>query len=156
MFLKITLAMMAFAANSVLCRLALAGQQIDPLSFSVIRVCSGAVVLLMLWLLSQKRQAIQWNLYSALAAIYVVAFSSAYIQIDAGVGALLLFGTVQLAMVYAVFHGEKLNLKRGFSLIIAFMGIVILLLPGASAPSLSLCHHYDDFRFSLGRLQYFR
>ena len=139
MFLKITLAMMAFAANSVLCRLALAGQQIDPLSFSVIRVCSGAVVLLMLWLLSQTRQAIQWNLYSALAlAIYIVAFSSAYIQIDAGVGALLLFGTVQLAMVfYAVFHGEKLNLKRGFGLIIAFMGIVILLLPGASAPSLS-------------------
>lgn len=139
MFLKITLAMMAFAANSVLCRLALAGQQIDPLSFSVIRVCSGAVVLLMLWLLSQTRQAIQWNLYSALAlAIYIVAFSYAYIQIDAGVGALLLFGTVQLAMVfYAVFHGEKLNLKRGFGLIIAFMGIVILLLPGASAPSLS-------------------
>ena len=67
-----------------------------------------------------------------------MAFSYAYIQIDAGVGALLLFGTVQLAMVfYAVFHGEKLNLKRGFGLIIAFMGIVILLLPGASAPSLS-------------------
>ncbi|OTG69137.1 EamA family transporter [Acinetobacter sp. ANC 4470] len=139
MFLKITLAMIAFAANSVLCRLALAGHQIDPLSFSVIRVCSGAVVLLILWLLSQTRQAIQWNLYSALAlATYMMAFSYAYIQVDAGVGALLLFGTVQLAMVlYAVFHGEKLNLKRGLGLIIALMGIVILLLPGASAPSLS-------------------
>ncbi len=46
MLFKIMIAMLAFAANSVLCRLALAGQQIDPMSFSLIRVCSGAVVLL--------------------------------------------------------------------------------------------------------------
>ena len=139
MLLKITLAMIAFAANSVLCRLALAGHEIDPLSFSVIRVCSGAGVLLILWLLSQRHQLIQWHLNSALAlAIYIVAFSYAYLKIDAGVGALLLFGTVQLTMVfYAVFHGEKLNLKRGLGLMIALTGIIILLLPGASAPSLS-------------------
>lgn len=131
--------MIAFAANSVLCRLALAGHEIDPLSFSVIRICSGAGVLLTLWLLIQRRQLIQWHLNSALAlAIYIVAFSYAYLKIDAGVGALLLFGTVQLTMVfYAVFHGEKLNLKRGLGLMMAFTGIIILLLPGASAPSLS-------------------
>jgi drug/metabolite transporter (DMT)-like permease len=139
MFLKITLAMIAFAANSVLCRLALAEQQIDPLSFSVIRVCSGAVVLLMLWLLSQNRQTISWSLSSALAlAVYMVAFSYAYIQIDAGVGALLLFGTVQLVMViYAVLYGEKLNLKRGLGLGMALIGMVILLLPGSTAPNLN-------------------
>ena len=138
MFLKISLAMIAFAANSVLCRLALADRLIDPISFSLIRVSSGAVVLLIFWLLSTRRVKIEWNIKNSIfLAVYILAFSYAYIKIDAGVGALLLFGTVQLSMIfYGIFHGEKLTLKRGLGVGIALVGIIILLLPGASTPSL--------------------
>lgn len=138
MFLKISLAMIAFAANSVLCRLALADRLIDPISFSLIRVSSGAVVLLILWLLSTRRVKIEWNIKNSIfLAVYILAFSYAYIKIDAGVGALLLFGTVQLSMIfYGILHGEKLTLKRGLGVGIALIGIIILLLPGASTPSL--------------------
>lgn len=138
MFLKISLAMIAFAANSVLCRLALADRLIDPISFSLIRVSSGAVVLLILWLLSTRRVKIEWNIKNSIfLAVYILAFSYAYIKIDAGVGALLLFGTVQLSMIfYGIFHGEKLTLKRGLGVGITLVGIIILLLPGASTPSL--------------------
>ena len=138
MFLKISLAMIAFAANSVLCRLALADRLIDPISFSLIRVSSGAVVLLILWLLSTRRVKIEWNIKNSIfLTVYILAFSYAYIKIDAGVGALILFGTVQLSMIfYGIFHGEKLTLKRGLGVGITLVGIIILLLPGASTPSL--------------------
>lgn len=130
--------MLAFAANSVLCRLALAGQQIDPMSFSLIRVCSGAVVLLVLYLFSAQKTKIEWSVKNGFfLALYIVAFSLAYLHLDAGVGALLLFGTVQLSMVgYGLCHGEKINMRRGAGLCIAIIGILILLLPGAAAPNL--------------------
>ena len=138
MLLKISIAMLAFAANSVLCRLALAEQQIDPMSFSLIRVCSGAAVLLLLYMLSGHKTKIRWNIKNGFfLALYIIAFSLAYLHIDAGVGALLLFGTVQLSMVgYGLCHGEKINMRRGLGLAIAILGILILLLPGASAPHL--------------------
>lgn len=138
MLLKICIAMLAFAANSVLCRLALAEQQIDPMSFSLIRVCSGAAVLLLLYIFSVQKAKIQWNIKNGFSlALYIVAFSMAYLHIDAGVGALLLFGTVQLSMVgYGLCHGEKINIQRGAGLGIAILGIFILLLPGATAPNL--------------------
>ena len=138
MLLKICIAMLAFAANSVLCRLALAEQQIDPMSFSLIRVCSGAAVLLLLYIFSVQKAKIQWNIKNGFSlALYIVAFSMAYLHIDAGVGALLLFGIVQLSMVgYGLCHGEKINIQRGAGLGIAILGIFILLLPGATAPNL--------------------
>jgi drug/metabolite transporter (DMT)-like permease len=138
MLLKISIAMLAFAANSVLCRLALAEQQIDPMSFSLIRICSGAAVLLLLYMLSGHKAKIRWNIKNGFfLALYIIAFSLAYLHIDAGVGALLLFGTVQLSMVgYGLCHGEKINMRRGLGLAIAILGILILLLPGASAPHL--------------------
>ena len=138
MLLKIMIAMLAFAANSVLCRLALAGQQIDAMSFSLLRVCSGAAVLFLLYMLSASKVEIEWSVKNGFfLALYIVAFSLAYLHIDAGVGALLLFGTVQLSMVgYGLRHGEKINLRRGAGLVIAILGILILLLPGASAPNL--------------------
>ena len=137
MLLKICIAMLAFAANSVLCRLALADQYIDPMSFSLIRVFSGAAVLLLLYLFSAQKAKIEWNVKNGFfLALYVVAFSLAYLHIDAGVGALLLFGTVQLSMVgYGLCHGEKINIQRGAGLGIAILGICILLLPGAAAPN---------------------
>ncbi len=138
MLFKLMLAMLAFAANSVLCRLALVDQQIDPMSFSLIRVCSGAAVLLLLYLFSARKAKIEWNIKNGFfLALYIVAFSLAYLHIDAGVGALLLFGTVQLSMVgYGLCHGEKINMRRGSGLAIAILGILILLLPGTSAPHL--------------------
>jgi len=137
MLFKIMIAMLAFAANSVLCRLALVDQYIDPMSFSLIRVCSGAAVLLLLYLFSTEKAKIEWNVKNGFfLALYIVAFSLAYLHIDAGVGALLLFGTVQLSMVgYGLWHGEKINIQRGAGLGIAILGIFILLLPGAAAPN---------------------
>ncbi len=143
MFLKIAIAMIAFAANSVLCRLALAGGLIDPMSFSLIRVLSGVAVLFVLYLLYQKKNhlnqdKIEWSFKNGLfLATYIVAFSLAYLKIDAGVGALLLFGTVQISMIiYGIFHGESINFKRGLGLVIALSGIIFLLLPGANTPNL--------------------
>lgn len=137
MLFKIALAMMGFAANSVLCRLALTGQHIDPMTFSLIRVASGAVVLLGLFLYSKSSQTkVQWSLKNAFfLAVYILAFSYAYLQIDAGIGALLLFGVVQLTMVlYAYWQGEQIGMYRGIGLCIALAGISVLLLPGTHAP----------------------
>ncbi|MBN6491516.1 DMT family transporter [Acinetobacter pittii] len=137
MLFKIALVMVAFAANSVLCRLALAGQHIDPMTFSLIRVASGAVVLLGLFLYSKSSQTkVQWSLKNAFfLAVYILAFSYAYLQIDAGIGALLLFGVVQLTMVlYGYWQGEQIGIYRGIGLCIALAGIIVLLLPGAHAP----------------------
>ncbi|OTU20268.1 EamA family transporter [Acinetobacter pittii] len=129
--------MAAFAANSVLCRLALTGQHIDPMTFSLIRVGSGAVVLFGLFLYSKSFQTkVQWSLKNAFfLAVYILAFSYAYLQIDAGIGALLLFGVVQLTMVlYAYWQGEQIGMYRGIGLCIALAGISVLLLPGTHAP----------------------
>ncbi|EOQ73633.1 DMT family transporter [Acinetobacter lactucae] len=137
MLFKIALIMAAFAANSVLCRLALAGEHIDPMTFSLVRVGSGAVVLLGLFLYSKSSQAkFQWSLKNAFfLAVYILAFSYAYLQIDAGIGALLLFGVVQLTMVlYGYSQGEQIGRYRGIGLGIALAGIIVLLLPGAQAP----------------------
>ncbi|MEQ1064782.1 DMT family transporter [Acinetobacter sp. XH1741] len=137
MLFKIVLVMVAFAANSVLCRLALIGHHIDPMSFSLIRVGSGAVVLLGLLFYSRSPQThLQWNIKNAFfLAIYILAFSCAYLQIDAGIGALLLFGVVQLTMVlYGYWHGEQIGMYRAIGLCIALAGIIVLLLPGAHAP----------------------
>jgi hypothetical protein len=94
------LAMLAFAGNSVLCRLALKATEIDAASFTSLRLLSGA---LMLWLLVRLRQPQRpaggtWPAALALFS-YAAAFSFAYIKLDAGTGALLLFGAVQLSML---------------------------------------------------------
>ncbi|MFV5660898.1 DMT family transporter [Acinetobacter pittii] len=137
MLFKIALIMAAFAANSVLCRLALVDRHIDPMTFSLIRVGSGAVVLLGLFLYSKSSQTkVQWSLKNAFfLALYILAFSYAYLQIDAGIGALLLFGVVQLTMVlYGYWQGEQIGIYRGIGLCIALAGIIVLLLPGAHTP----------------------
>lgn len=139
MLFKIALIMAAFAANSVLCRLALVSRHIDPMTFSLIRVASGAVVLFALFLYSKSSQTkVQWSLENAFfLAVYILAFSYAYLQIDAGIGALLLFGVVQLTMVlYGYWQGEQIGIYRGIGLCIALAGIIVLLLPGAHTPDL--------------------
>ncbi|MBQ5002744.1 DMT family transporter [Klebsiella pneumoniae] len=134
LILKISLAMLAFAANSILCRLALQGGHIDPLSFSSLRLASGALVLFY----HAKTTLSLWRPLSGFyLMVYAVLFSVAYIHLDTGAGALLLFGAVQFAMViHGLFKGESLSVMRACGLVIALAGIAALLLPGAKAPPL--------------------
>ncbi len=130
------LAMLGFAGNSLLCRLALTQTTIDPASFTAIRLVSGA---LMLWLLAQRRGHEMWhagNWGSALALFfYAAGFSFAYQGVSAASGALLLFGAVQLTMIgFGLYRGERLNACQVLGLLIALGALIGLLLPGLSTP----------------------
>jgi drug/metabolite transporter (DMT)-like permease len=138
-FILTLLAMIAFAGNSLLCRAALKQTSIDAASFTFIRIFSGAVAL---WLIMKMRGA-AWkeagNWSSALALFaYAAAFSFAYNSLSAGTGALLLFGAVQATMILWGFRrGERLHTIQIVGLVVAVTGVVVLLLPGLSAPPLS-------------------
>lgn len=132
------LAMLAFAGNSILCRLALLNSHIDPASFTLIRLLSGAVTL---WLVVRVRRGTApggGNWWSALALFaYAAGFTFAYVSLPAATGALLLFGAVQATMIsYGIWAGERFLKWQVFGLLLAFAGIVGLLLPGLSAPPL--------------------
>lgn len=131
-------AMIAFAANSVLCRLALQQTDIDPASFTVIRLVSGAVMLAVLLQVKGLTPGRAGNWGSALALFaYAGAFSYAYVSLPTGVGALLLFAAVQATMILAgLAHGERLAARQWSGLTLAFGGLVYLLMPGLSAPPL--------------------
>ena len=132
------LAMIAFAANSVLCRLALAQGAIDPASFTLVRVGAGAAVLWLILAASGKPQAARGDWPAALSLfVYAAAFSFAYVSLTAGTGALLLFGAVQATMVATgLARGERLSRLQTLGFVLALTGLVALLLPGASAPPL--------------------
>ncbi|GAA3531907.1 DMT family transporter [Zobellella aerophila] len=128
-FLSTLLAMIAFAGNSLLCRLAFQGTGIDAASFTGMRLLSGALVL---WLLV-ARGGSWWPAWALF--LYAAAFSFAYLSLDTGTGALLLFGAVQVTMIGAgLWRGERLNRWQSLGLGCAFAGLVGLLLPGVSAP----------------------
>ena len=136
------LAMVAFAANSVLCRLALREGAIDAASFTAVRLVSGAVALGLILLLrdrSVKAMAAQGNQGSALALfVYAAGFSLAYIELATGTGALLLFGAVQATMIgIGLYRGERLAPLQWLGLTLALAGLVALMLPGATAPPLA-------------------
>jgi drug/metabolite transporter (DMT)-like permease len=133
-------ALIAFAGNSVLCRLALGDSAIDAASFTSIRLASGVIMLLLLFKLSLKQDSQVTSKGSWLAAImlfiYAIAFSYAYISLDTGVGALILFGAVQLSMILiGLFKGNKLHLAEWLGVLVAFTGFVYLVLPSLSTPS---------------------
>lgn len=131
-------AMIAFAANSLLCRLALRDTQIDAASFTLVRLASGA---LMLWLIVRLRGGTvgvhgSWPSAFALFA-YAAGFSFAYLTLPAAAGALLLFGAVQATMIgYGLWRGERLGLVQSGGLVLACAGLIGLMLPGLSAPPL--------------------
>lgn len=137
MLLKILLTMAAFAANSLLCRLALKGMHMDAVSFSSIRLLSGAVALLILVRLPAIKKRPEFNvLNAALLAIYVFAFSLAYLSLTTAAGALLLFGTVQCVMTgWGLIRGERLTWLKSVGMLGAVTGLALLLLPGAGHPS---------------------
>lgn len=128
--------MTAFAANSLLCRQALAHTTIDPTSFTSIRLISGAAVLWLLVRMQSKQKISGGNWGSATALfVYAAAFSFAYISLPAGIGALLLFGAVQTVMIVAGLRaGERLSMRQTGGLILALAGLIILLRPGLTAP----------------------
>ena len=134
-----SLAMLAFAGNSLLCRIALKHTGIDPASFTTIRLLSGAATL---WLVVRVRggaSAGGGNWLSALALFaYAAGFSFAYVSLPAATGALLLFGAVQATMIgHGLRTGERLGRMQLVGLMLAFAGLVGLLLPGLSAPPLA-------------------
>lgn len=134
-----SLAMIAFAGNSLLCRAALQHTGIDAASFTTIRLVSGAA---MLWLVVRMRRRTQpgkgsWPSALALFA-YAAGFSFAYVSLSAATGALLLFGAVQATMIaYGIWAGERLRRLQLVGLVLALGGLVGLLLPGLAAPPLS-------------------
>ncbi len=132
------LSMLAFAGNSLLCRLALKQTAIDPATFVAIRIASGALVLWLVWRLRKPARQLEGNWHGASALLaYALAFAYAYTQIPAGTGALLLFASIQISMIlYGFFIGERLSITQGLGIGLAVAGLVILMLPSVSAPPL--------------------
>jgi drug/metabolite transporter (DMT)-like permease len=132
-----SIAMLAFAGNSLLCRLALGQGLIDAASFTTVRVVSGAVLLgALAWRSASPagRIAFDWRTVAALSA-YMVCFSFAYLSLAAGTGALLLFGAVQLTMfAVALRAGERLATRAWFGVALAVFGLAYLVAPGVTAP----------------------
>ncbi len=125
--------MVAFAANSVLNRLALADSEIGPSAFAGIRVVAGAVTLLALTAFQKRNKPslTKPNILAVLAlSAYILGFSHAYISLEAGFGALLLFGVVQITMFAgAILQGEKMTFQKWMGAGLAFSGLVYLLSP---------------------------
>lgn len=140
LFLLTSLAMLAFAANSLLCRAALRDSDIDPATFTAVRLASGALALWVLVRLQGGGARAGGNWTSSLALfVYATAFSFAYIGLSAGIGALLLFAAVQATMVgYGLWLGDTMRPTQLGGLAAAFTGMVLLLLPesGIVAPPL--------------------
>jgi len=136
--LATTTALVAFAANSLFCRAALRTGGIDPYSFTLLRLASGA---LLLGTLAHGQSLRLWErggfVSAAALMLYALPFSMAYVELSAGTGALILFGSVQLTMIgWSLYRGERPHFGFWCGMPLAFAGLLGLTLPGASAPSL--------------------
>ena len=133
------LAMTAFAANSLLCRMALVETDIDPASFTFWRLTSGALMLTLLVVMRNQKPLQEGNMASAIALfVYAAGFSFAYVSMATGAGALLLFGAVQVTMIsWGLFKGERMSALQWGGFLLALIGLILLLLPNAAVPQLS-------------------
>jgi len=131
-----SIAMIAFAGNSLLCRVALSTTGTDAASFTTIRIVSGAVTLFVLIVLGRRSWSLGGSWLSAMALFgYAAGFSFAYLSLSAATGALLLFGAVQCTMIgYGLIRGERMSLVQTAGVLVAVAGLIGLLLPGLSAP----------------------
>ena len=131
--------MVAFAANSLLCRMALRQAEIDPASFASVRLVSGALVLAAIVRFKPGAAAAPMRpdwLAAAMLWVYVACFSFAYLSLAAGTGALILFGAVQLTMFSVGLHaGERFAPTAWLGLALAVAGFVFLVSPGLAAPA---------------------
>lgn len=145
------IALIAFAANSLFCRMALAAGYIDAWSFTAIRLLSAAVclgIIMVIYSYNLKRRPTALNnailkdkgswLSSLSLLIYALCFSWAYVQLDTGTGALILFAAVQLTMIgWGIYQKEQLSAVQWTAFVVAVAGFVYLMLPSAAVPSLS-------------------
>ncbi|MGS0535501.1 DMT family transporter [Pseudoalteromonas sp. SaAl2] len=140
------LALVAFAGNSLLARMALAEGAIDPWNFTSIRLFSGAVCLGIILLIQQKGLVINstditqergsWRSGVSLL-VYALCFSIAYVELDTGTGALILFSAVQLTMIgWGIFNKERFSMVQWLAFFVALAGFVYLMMPSAAVPSL--------------------
>lgn len=141
--------MIALASNSVLCRLALGKEAIDAASFTAIRLLSGALMLLLILFIRNLHSTRESNEKSHIAGswfassmlfLYAVTFSYAYITLETGTGALILFGAVQLTMIVIAYgKGQRLNAFEWMGIAISFTGFISLIWPEIRTPSLLGC-----------------
>jgi drug/metabolite transporter (DMT)-like permease len=133
-----SITMLAFAGNSILCRMALRDGAIDPASFTSIRLLSGAVALLLIVRLTSKDASIREHggwISALVLFFYAICFSYAYISLSAGAGALILFGFVQATMIaMALWSGDRPSVSEWLGWLLAFGGLVWLLIPGIESP----------------------
>jgi len=134
-------ALIAFAANSVLCRLALGEHLIDASGFTIIRLLSGATVLFLIIKVSNKQTTTtvkgSWS-GTLMLFTYATAFSFAYITLDTATGALILFGAVQITMILSsLFSGTRLHISEWGGISLAFIGFSYLVLPNVTTPSIT-------------------
>ncbi|WP_426437013.1 DMT family transporter [Bradyrhizobium genosp. P] len=132
------LALFCFAANSILCRLALAPRLIDPASFTTVRILSAATILTGLIAIGRRKlpslTKANWRSTASLFT-YLIFFSFAYARLSAGTGALILFGSVQMTMFGVVLRrGQRLRKLSWAGLGLAAAGLVYLVMPGITAP----------------------
>lgn len=139
----LTLALFAFAANSVLCRLALEGGWIDPVSFATVRMVSALILLIPLSYTLSKAQGRTsgWKEGAWMSAgalfLYALSFSLAYLSLSSGTGALILFGAVQITMLIVGFlKGERMQPLQWLGFLLAVGGVVYLISPGLQSPPL--------------------
>jgi drug/metabolite transporter (DMT)-like permease len=138
LILVTTLAMLAFAANSLLCRVALRDTVIDAASFTAIRLASGAAMLALI-VRARHGRPMEAGSWAAAACLFGYAgfFSVAYTQLSAATGAILLFGAVQTSMLsWGFLIGERMRRLQIAGLLVALAGLIYMLLPGLSAPPL--------------------
>ncbi len=135
------LALIAFAGNSIICRMALKETDIGPALFTILRLLSGALVLMLIVLTraKSKKTISKGSWISAIMLfIYAAAFSFAYVSLETGTGALILFAVVQITMIsHSLLSGNKMTRLEYFGVILALCGFLYLMLPGATTPSIS-------------------
>lgn len=147
------IALIAFAANSLFCRMALAEGYIDAWSFTIIRLLSGAIclsIIMGVYSYNLRRKDLTLNnpqnkailkdkgswLSSLSLVVYALCFSIAYVELDTGTGALILFSAVQLTMIgWGIYKKEQLSALQWMAFIVAVAGFVYLMLPSAAVPS---------------------
>jgi drug/metabolite transporter (DMT)-like permease len=134
-------ALVCFAFNSILCRLALKSEEIDAASFTAVRLISGAIALFFIFSICGRKKAAakQGNWLSAFFLFaYAICFSFAYLGLTTATGALVLFGSVQATMIVAALAaGERPRLLEWLGLLVALGGLIYLVFPGLAAPPLS-------------------
>ncbi len=133
-------ALIAFALNSILCRMALGSGEADAASFTVVRLVSGALMLgLITAFLGRKKAALSSGRWASafFLFLYAIAFSFAYLGLTAGTGALILFGSVQVTIIgFGLVNGVRPGIFEWTGLLTAIAGLVYLVLPGLQSPPL--------------------